>query len=670
MDISPLFVLRQRLHAAALAGAASCLGDVRLAQACEALAPLEAAAPVFRKLGDLVRRLRVPEGEGRAAVLLEALTLADALACTQAAVAVPGEVRPMEPAVSWGGVMADIPYSVLRQVRENLLCESYPAASFMKELMSARQEWRCDVRLCKELLRLMDAGYDQSARFWLTEQDKGLLPLLQGSFDPRGGEGMKYRVAAISKIAGADANDFYVSHLPAANEDIRCVLLKELHPTDENAELLVRLCHTETDPSCLGIICELLARTSLPSRWEHLRDLGESAPREVLHAMKGLSSPEASALTAELWAHILLPHYEATREHLMGDATLAQTLIGKSGPAIHDIYRRMAEVRMKWSYQRVVVEELAEVLSESLLELMDEGLLELAGELARTVSPIFAIPYLMGLMTMRSTGAAYDAACELLGPEGFGHGKLSEIALRVLADLFSCAHSDDRRESLTKKIHNEDWPNVDVDDLDKIATSPCNIFWSFRSQLWERNERPFADALDPRWLDAMLLDDPFAAFLPSSCWRAAHFAQKTLADIVFCLADLQDPPTRERLGAFFHEQALRGLEWGYRVMLWLRCCGRSDYQGIMEADLRRKKKDRLYDISFAHYYRSFLALDDPLGFAEEAERCLRLIRDKEIPSPGRDAVKMLEELFVEARLKAASRGGEDEADACNDAETE
>ena len=42
MDISPLFVLRQRLHAAALAGAASCPGDARLAQACEALAPLEA----------------------------------------------------------------------------------------------------------------------------------------------------------------------------------------------------------------------------------------------------------------------------------------------------------------------------------------------------------------------------------------------------------------------------------------------------------------------------------------------------------------------------------------------------------------------------------------------------------------------------------------------------
>uniref|UniRef100_UPI002623EAC8 hypothetical protein n=1 Tax=uncultured Desulfovibrio sp. TaxID=167968 RepID=UPI002623EAC8 len=85
MDISPLFVLQQRLHAAALAGAASCPGDARLAQACEALAPLEAAAPVFRKLGDLVRKLRAPEGEGRAAVLLEALTLADALACTQAA---------------------------------------------------------------------------------------------------------------------------------------------------------------------------------------------------------------------------------------------------------------------------------------------------------------------------------------------------------------------------------------------------------------------------------------------------------------------------------------------------------------------------------------------------------------------------------------------------------
>ena len=331
---------------------------------------------------------------------------------------------------------------------------------------------------------------------------------------------------------------------------------------------------------------------------------------------------------------------------------------------------RLAELRVRWTYDRAVIEELVEILSASLLELMDEELLELAGELARTVSPLFAIPYLMGLMTMHSTGAAYDAACELLGPEGFGHGKLSEIALRVLADLFSCAHSVAWRKSLTERFDDDDWPDVDVDDLDKIATSPCNIFWSFPDWLRERKERPFADALDPRWLDAMLLADPFAASLPSSCWRDEYFGQKTLADIVFCLADLQDPPTRERIGAFFHEQALRGLDWGFRVMLWLRCCGRSDYQGIMEADLRRKKKDRICDISFVHYYRSFLALDDPLGFAEEAERCLRLIRDKKVPSPGRYEVKMLEELFVEARLKAASRGGEDEADACNDAETE
>ena len=118
MDISPLFVLRQRLHAAALAGAASCPGDARLAQACEALAPLEAAAPVFRKLGDLVRRLRAPEGEGRAAFLLEALTLADALACTQAAVAVPGEAEPVAPAVAWGGAVEDVPFSVLEPFRE------------------------------------------------------------------------------------------------------------------------------------------------------------------------------------------------------------------------------------------------------------------------------------------------------------------------------------------------------------------------------------------------------------------------------------------------------------------------------------------------------------------------------------------------------------------------
>ena len=214
MDIAPLFVLRQRLHAAALAGAGSCPGDARLAQACEALAPLEAAAPVFRKLGDLVRRLRAPEGEGRAAVLLEALTLADALACTQAAVAVPGEAEPVVPA-GQGGAMADVPYSVLASFRKDLLSSRKSSPERLWAFPELRPEFFHEYRLYGFLRQGLAAqgGYAKDIVEWLGARDEDILPLLAEGFDPHGGREMVWRVNTLAWARGAAANDFYRAQL-------------------------------------------------------------------------------------------------------------------------------------------------------------------------------------------------------------------------------------------------------------------------------------------------------------------------------------------------------------------------------------------------------------------------------------------------------------------------
>ena len=49
MDLTPLYELRERLRAGAIAGAALATEDFRLSRALEGLAPLEKASPVFAK---------------------------------------------------------------------------------------------------------------------------------------------------------------------------------------------------------------------------------------------------------------------------------------------------------------------------------------------------------------------------------------------------------------------------------------------------------------------------------------------------------------------------------------------------------------------------------------------------------------------------------------------
>ena len=64
MDITPIYELRDRLRTAMIAGTNLLAEDFRLKRAVEAMAPLEKAAPVFAKVGELCRSLIATGGGG------------------------------------------------------------------------------------------------------------------------------------------------------------------------------------------------------------------------------------------------------------------------------------------------------------------------------------------------------------------------------------------------------------------------------------------------------------------------------------------------------------------------------------------------------------------------------------------------------------------------------
>ena len=122
MDITPIYDLRDRLRTAMIAGTSLLAEDFRLKRAVEAMAPLEKAAPVFAKVGELCRKLVAPDAsaEGKEDLLLDAITLVDAVCCTQGAVGVAGEMEPlfagdeveseMEKIVNKKMLLSNVPY--------------------------------------------------------------------------------------------------------------------------------------------------------------------------------------------------------------------------------------------------------------------------------------------------------------------------------------------------------------------------------------------------------------------------------------------------------------------------------------------------------------------------------------------------------------------------------
>ena len=82
MDLSPVYELQERLHTAIIAGANLLNEDFRLRRAAEAIKPLASASPVFAKLCQQTDLLLSPGCSAPASVLLDTISLADAIICT------------------------------------------------------------------------------------------------------------------------------------------------------------------------------------------------------------------------------------------------------------------------------------------------------------------------------------------------------------------------------------------------------------------------------------------------------------------------------------------------------------------------------------------------------------------------------------------------------------
>ena len=653
MDISPLFVLRQRLHAAALAGAASCPGDARLAQACEALAPLEAAAPVFRKLGDLVRRLRAPEGEGRAAVLLEALTLADALACTQAAVAVPGEAEPVAPAVAWGGAVEDVPFSVVASFRKDLLSSRKSSPERLWASPELRPELFRDYRLYGFLRRELAAGVPRAKDVveWLGKWDEDILPLLAEGFDPHGGREMVWRVNTLAWARGAAANDFYRAQLDrGGSAAVRAELIHALRHDRGNTARLLELCRTEKG-KLAAIARWVLARMDDPAAWAYFRTLLPKRPRQVMAALEfACGGQEAGALVAEELERLLAPLVaDAARIPDAKEKTAIQeafyALPGKTGPAVCEAYRRMAvlgealddRLRLRHKYLdtgpdrggfvfRIAV---ALTLREAILRQPDEGLLALAEELMQTVSSLFIIPYLTGMLLLRPAAEAYEAAERLLAPEGFARGTLTDKGTFFLQRIFSAEDIDvsyARYYLSYGEFYEPEW----AEGIEKCGCRGYRPRWrsdSLKRRL--RISRPFAEQLDVRWLEAMMSPDTDA----ETC------------RLMFRLADLGNAACCARLGRFFHDWMLgEGVSRFTAVsstpelmrgsvnfdalpaVVWMYYCGWTDFRGLLESWFRRYGMCAGIIGSFTQMMIHIA----PQAFLDEMERCLELLRRGEL----------------------------------------
>lgn len=362
MNTEPVYELRDRLRAAAMAGTSLLSEDFRLKKTYEAFKPLEAASPVFAKVGQLTARLTEPGCQNPQGTLLDALSLADAVLCTLGAVeAAPADMvvgdildaasadRPDEA----GSRIASIPYSTLKELLEALTTPGGGHYAAVCNLRENRPELFGDYRVRYAMIQALGASYaelaDSVAQWMKEDKDLSILPLLYKDFDPKGKKEMVRRVEVIDALAGDGANDFYVRMLDGAQKEIRQALIYALRHKQENLPLLLDMLKTEKGKS-KDTVYTVLANIEDDRAAECLRQAADKQPEIVL---KYLVNAE-SAWTAELVGTIcdrLLERFDQAgditamdKEQLNKIAIpydLVLAMFGKSGPAIRRCYLKL-----------------------------------------------------------------------------------------------------------------------------------------------------------------------------------------------------------------------------------------------------------------------------------------------------------------------------------------
>ncbi len=445
MDLTPLYELRERLRAGAIAGAALAADDFRLARALEGLAPLEKASPVFAKLDQLARSVLAPDCQDRAGALLDAITLCDAVLTTQGAVAVPGELEALPPRAG-GTALTNAPYSVVAPLVEALTTSGSGHYSTVVDTHETHPELFSDYRVRDALVKALGAKYAEladTAGQWLCQEDKSILPLLTQGFDPAGKKEMARRVQVIDTIAGGSLNDWYISQLEGAKKQVRVMLIYALRHCPENLELLLKLAKTEKYDN-KDAARWALARIQNPGALPFWREMMEADLIENMRFFMASDSPAATALTAELLERELedllapddAPWYTEKEKRL---ANLLYALVGKTGPAICDAYRKGAALGTKldgsraWKNGKGHINEqmffqrpggqkhpfsvaLVEVLNQSIQWNPDPGLCALAEELYESYGGLWAGPAVCAALLTKGAEEAAAVGKKLLAP--------------------------------------------------------------------------------------------------------------------------------------------------------------------------------------------------------------------------------------------------------------
>ena len=256
-SLQPLYDVKERLEYAAVAGTGLLGEDFRLQRAAEAMKPLAAASAVFGKISAGLDGLLSAPADRRPGLLLDVLGLVDAVAYTQGAYGLAGDIQDLPTA---GGAYWEISYGQITPLLTALTTTGGGRLEVIQANWEAHPEYFSDFRILPALVNGLGDGYGEISNFnadILKNLGPIALPLLKADFDPSGKRGMARRVEVIAAVEGEEATPWLQAVLPEAKKDVRTAVLAALGNDARNTEMLLELAKTERGSSREAVLASL-----------------------------------------------------------------------------------------------------------------------------------------------------------------------------------------------------------------------------------------------------------------------------------------------------------------------------------------------------------------------------------------------------------------------------
>lgn len=438
MNIAPIYELKSRLRAAAIAGTNLLSEDFRLKKAVEGFEPLEKASPVFAKIGEMARNLLADNSPSN---LLDTITLVDSVITTLGTVEVKDEINDLE--TIGGGEILEVSYSRLSAAINSLTTKGSGNFNTFNDIRENNPELLRDYRVYPALVTGLGASYSELADAVfevVSEMGSDMIPFLERGFDPKGKKEMVQRVRAIENIAGAAENAFYLKQLEDSEKDVRKALIYALRHDDSNAEKLIELVKTEKNKAKEAALAALIS-FDCEEAVEFVNEYAKKKPSEVICALARVSSKWTSELAARLIDELLVDKNGSkitlSEAAVIGKVELKKAkfwdlesaLWGKWGADIEKIYREFyCEERMSVLDTR---------LDESILVTNDAGLKALASELnsSSKTKGCYACSEAVVRLLSEEDGSEWFAEQIKTGYKGFAKNKDAGI-ITVLRETY------------------------------------------------------------------------------------------------------------------------------------------------------------------------------------------------------------------------------------------